>query len=106
MTSVNTQVQPVRSGNGLAVAGMVLGIIALVTFWAIFISAPCGLVGLVLSILGMKKAKKVGSGKGMAITGLVLSILAILATVGLIVLIYLWKDVMHSVDQSWKTIRN
>lgn len=67
--------------NGLAIAGMVLGIVG---FLMVFI--PCigwflgivlGIVGAVLSGIGMASASKAGGGKGMAIAGLVLSILAI-----------------------------
>lgn len=74
----------VRAGgpNGLAIAGMVLGIVG---FIMAFI--PClgwvlaiimGIVGTTLSGIGLAGANKVGSGKGMAIAGLILSILAVI----------------------------
>lgn len=66
-----------RQGNGLAVAGMVLGIIALALFCAWYIAIPCAIVGLILSALGLKKSAVTGTGRGMAITGLVLSIIAV-----------------------------
>lgn len=68
--------------NGLAIAGMVLGIVG---FAVVFI--PCigwllaiilGIVGATLSGIGLASAGKLGSGKGMAIAGLVLSIIAII----------------------------
>jgi Bacterial pre-peptidase C-terminal domain len=69
-------------GNGLAIAGMVLGIVG---FVAVFI--PCigwvlavalGIVGATLSGIGLGTASKRGAAKGMAVTGLVLSIIAII----------------------------
>lgn len=68
--------------NGLAIAGMILGIVG---FLVVFI--PCvgwllaivlGIVGATLSGIGLGTAGKYGGGKGMAIAGLVLSILAII----------------------------
>ena len=60
-------------GNGLAVAGMVLGIVSLVLFCLWFISLPGAIVGLCLSAAGKNKAKITNSGGGMAITGIILS---------------------------------
>lgn len=72
-----------RGGNnGMAIAGMVLGIVGFVVAFV-----PCigwvlalimGIVGATLSGIGLASANKLGSGKGMAIAGLVLSILAII----------------------------
>ncbi|MCS7044757.1 MAG: hypothetical protein NZO58_00220 [Gemmataceae bacterium] len=68
--------------NGLAIAGMVLGIVGIVV---VFI--PCvgwllgillGIVGAILSGIGLGTASSAGSGKGLAIAGLVLSILAVI----------------------------
>jgi len=66
------QVGP-QQGNGLAVAGMVLGIVSLVLICIWFVSLPCAIVGLCLSVVGKNKALETNSGGGMAITGLVLS---------------------------------
>jgi predicted Zn finger-like uncharacterized protein len=76
-----------RSGgsNGLAIAGMVLGIVGVVLVWI-----PCigqilaivlGIVGAALSGIGLAQANKSGNGKGMALTGLITSILAILVAI-------------------------
>jgi len=73
-----------RSGgtNGLAIAGMVLGIVGALVAWV-----PCfgwilgiilGIIGAALSGIGLAQAGKIGSGKGMAIAGLILSIIAII----------------------------
>jgi len=74
-----------QQGNGLAVAGMVLGIVSvpLVCLW--FISLPCAIVGLCLSVVGKNKARETNTGGGMAITGLVLSCVTLgLLVIGLI----------------------
>lgn len=65
----------------MAVAGLVLGIVAIVLGFV-----PCigilaiipAILGIIFSIMGLSQAKKTGQGKGMAIAGLILSILAIL----------------------------
>jgi len=71
--------------NGLAVAGMIVGIISMVFCWTtIFFGLWVGIVGAVLSGIGLRNSEKEG-GKTMAIVGLVLSILAIV--IGIIILI-------------------
>jgi hypothetical protein len=61
-------------GSGLAIAGMILGIIGLVFFWfpACLVGWPCALIGLVLSAVGMRSRTR----RGLAIAGLVCSIAA------------------------------
>jgi uncharacterized membrane protein len=77
----------VKGGNGMAVAGLVLGIVALLLCWFPPAGVVLGLVGLVLSIVGLAKSRSRGSGRGAAIAGLILSIVAIvLALVMLVVL--------------------
>jgi hypothetical protein len=55
---------PTPQTNGLATAGLILGIL------------PTGIIGLIFSILGLNRAGKIGGvGKGKALVGLILSIL-------------------------------
>ncbi len=68
---------PKKKTNGLAIAGLVLGIVAVALFCVWKIALPCAVVGVILSVLGLKKAKETGSGAGMAKAGLVLGIVAI-----------------------------
>jgi hypothetical protein len=73
------QGQQQQPGNGMAIAGMVLGIVGIVFCWIPVVGPAIGLVGLILSIAGMSRANAVGGkGKGMAIAGLVCSIVALL----------------------------
>ena len=75
---------PAQSGgNGMAVAALILAILAAITFWLPFVGLAVAILALVLSILGMKKARQVGgAGKGLSIAGLVVSIFALLGAAG------------------------
>ncbi|GAA5095026.1 DUF4190 domain-containing protein [Nocardia iowensis] len=67
--------------NGLAIAALVLGILALVSFWTVIGGILLGLAGLVIGIIATSRARKgTAGGSAMAITGLVLSIVALIAT--------------------------
>ena len=66
-----------KPGKGMALAGMILGIIAVALFCIWYIGLPCAVVGLILSILARNKAKVTGVGAGMAKTGLILCIIAL-----------------------------
>jgi len=67
-----------QGGNGLAVAGLVMGILSLVLFWIPFLGILLGLLGLIFGGIGIGRANKVGKGKGMAIAGLVMGIIGLL----------------------------
>ncbi|SEF36775.1 protein of unknown function [Amycolatopsis pretoriensis] len=65
--------------SGMAVAGMVVGIIALVTFWIPFVDLLLGFLAIGLSWGGMVQSDRPGhTGKGMAIAGLVCGIIAVI----------------------------
>lgn len=67
MSEINEkQVIEENKVNGLAIAAMILGIVALVLWCVWFVSIPCAIIALVFGILSVKK-----KGKGMAITGIV-----------------------------------
>ncbi|MFD7923448.1 DUF4190 domain-containing protein [Streptomyces sp. NPDC059740] len=69
------------AGNGLAVASLVLGILALISFWTVFGGLVLGLVGLVLGIVGIRKARAGRAPhRGMAIAGTVLSALGLVGS--------------------------
>jgi hypothetical protein len=64
-------------GKGLGIAGMVLGIVAVVLFCVWYIAIPCAVVGLILSIIGKKKSVQAGAPAGMAKAGMILCIIAL-----------------------------
>jgi hypothetical protein len=82
------------AGNGIAVAAMTCGLVALVFAWMplfVVIGIVLGVLGLVFGIRGRRRARQVGSGEGMALTGIVsgsaalaLSIVGIVFTVSFI----------------------
>lgn len=61
-----------------AIAGMICGLLGLLTVWALLISAPLAAVGLVLSAGGLRSRFQ-----GLAIAGLVLSSVSLLAILAL-----------------------
>lgn len=76
--------QPPRA-SGISIAGMVLGIIAMVTAFVPclnLLGAIVGMIGLILSLCGLGSPKK-----GPAIAGMILSFGAVLITVLMYVLI-------------------
>ena len=69
--NLNENIQ--KTTNGLAIAGFVVSIVSLfINFWGIV-----GLVGTILSAIGLSQVKKTNSGKGLAIAGLVIGIVSI-----------------------------
>src|SRR5688572_24971917 len=74
-------------GNGMAVTGLVLGIIGLVLCWIPFLGWLLALLGVIFGALGVSKANKIqGRGKGMAIAGLVTGVIGLLLGIILFVL--------------------
>lgn len=80
---------PSQRTSGLAIAGMIVGIIALVSFWVPFFNIVAALAGIGLSWAGMVQAAKPGwTGQGMAIAGLVCGIIAAIPAVIFLVLFF------------------
>lgn len=66
--------------NGMAITGMVLGIVGAVTA-LFYIGGVIGIVGLVFSIIALRAVnRREAAGRGMAIAGLVTSIVAIIVS--------------------------
>ena len=78
-------------GKGMGIAGMVLGIVSIVLFCAWYLSIPCGIVGLILSIIANNKAKVVGVKNSLALAGIICSAigLAVCAIVSIFTVIFL-----------------
>lgn len=78
--------QQTSQGNGMAVAGLVLGILALVFCWIPFLNWILAILAIIFGAVGNGKANKIGGkGKGMAVTGLILGIVGALLGVALVV---------------------
>ena len=66
-----------RKTNGMAVTGMVLGIVSLVLFWAWFLGPVLAVLGVIFSSVGISQCnREQQEGKGMAIAGLVCSLIS------------------------------
>lgn len=75
-----------KSGNGLSIAGLVLGIVAIVFAWFYVINLValiCGIVGIICAAMGRHRAIMAGMPSGLGTAGLVLSIIGtVLAGIG------------------------
>ena len=67
--------------KGLCIAGMVLGIVSVVLWCIPLVNAGTAATGLVLSIVGVRRAKGRGSGRGIGIAGIVLSAIGLVLSV-------------------------
>lgn len=79
---------PARGTSGMAIAGLVLGILALVLFFLNFIDIPFIVLGVVFSALGIRAANRGSRGKGMARAGLVCAIVGLIAAAVFFVIVY------------------
>jgi hypothetical protein len=66
-----------RPGNGLAVAALVLGLVAIALFCVPYVSFPCSILAIVFGVIGRKRAAGGARNGGLAAAGLVLGIIAI-----------------------------
>lgn len=101
--SYNSQVVVNNNGanqptNGLAIAGFVVSLVSL---------CCCGLgaiVGLILSIIGLVKAKDYnGNGKGLAIAGVIISAISILFLIFYIIFSAAWPSISSQIEEEWSS---
>lgn len=80
--AVNTTTAiPKQPSSGLSIAGMVLGILSILSFLLFFVSIPLGILAIIFGIIGIAMKR----GRGMAIAGLITGILGITLSVLIIV---------------------
>jgi len=85
---------PPPPGNGLAVAGMVCGIVGLVFCWVPVFGWIVAVVGIVLGAIGWSKANKGARNKGMAVAGVTCGV------AGIVIGVLLFLMVLRSVDHA------
>ncbi|MFE9773369.1 DUF4190 domain-containing protein [Streptomyces sp. NPDC005931] len=80
--STRTYAEPgARRGNGLAVAALVLGILAVLLFWTVVGGLVLGLLALVFGIVGARRARGGRAPHGtMAVVGAVLGALGLIVS--------------------------
>jgi hypothetical protein len=87
---------PPRPSNGMATAGLVLGIVALALCWLTVLDIPLVILGITFAAVGLKRAKRGAGSRGMALTGLICSLTAaVLVTVILIIVVPKYIDCYH-----------
>jgi len=84
--------QPTKPRNGMGVAALVFGILALLTCWWLpVVGGILGIVAIILGVIGRGRAKRMeATNKGMATTGLVLGILTLIVNIILSVALFLF----------------
>lgn len=70
-----------RKSSGMAIAGLIMGIFAVILCWFPVVNWVLALLGLIFSIVGI--AKKNGGAKGAAIAGLILTILGVVLSIAM-----------------------
>jgi len=83
--SSNNQASAPQMSNGIAIAAMVVGIIAILLSFVPFAGLTLGATAIVLGIIGLKKA----ASKGMSIAGLITGGLASLSNLVIIIMIFM-----------------
>lgn len=76
------------SGKGFSIAALILGIVSCVLAWFYMVNIGAivtGVVGIILAVLGKKRAKALNAPTGLGTAGLVLSIIGLaLACIGFV----------------------
>ncbi|AMY21256.1 MULTISPECIES: DUF4190 domain-containing protein [Nocardiaceae] len=78
------QQPPASPKNGMGIAALIVGILALLTSFTIFGGILLGIAAVILGIIGRSRVKKlVATNKGMATAGIVLGVLSIVVAAAL-----------------------
>ena len=79
-----TNTAPANDKKGFSIAALVLGIIAIVLCCIWYVSIPCGIIALILGIIGLKSSKR-----GMSIAGIITGVIGMILSIVLVVSIVL-----------------
>jgi hypothetical protein len=97
--------QPAATGtNGIAIAAMIIGIIALLISWIPILGVLAGVLALVLGFVGRSKARKFPAvgGNGAAITGIVTGILATLISIAVTIALFAFGSTFMGSFESYE----
>lgn len=82
--------------KGFSIAALVLGIIAIVLCCIWYVSIPCGIIALILGIIGLKSSKR-----GMSIAGIITGVIGMILAIVLIISVVLFGvGVLNSVKDT------
>lgn len=76
--------QQPKDKKGFSIAALVLGIVAIVLCCIWYVSIPCGIIALILGIIGLKSSKR-----GMSIAGIITGVIGMILSIVLVVSIVL-----------------
>jgi hypothetical protein len=92
---------PTSTTNGLAVASLVCGILAVVLFFSIVFPIILGILAVIFGAIGIGKANNGASGKGLAIAGIVCGVLGVALAIAFIALFTTTSvEIIHSFSPS------
>lgn len=77
-----TNTAPANDKKGFSIAALVFGIIALVLCCIWYVSIPCGIIALILGIIGLKSSKR-----GMSIAGIITGVIGMILSIVLVIAI-------------------
>ncbi len=77
-----TNTAPANDKKDFSIAALVLGIIALVLCCIWYVSIPCGIIALILGIIGLKSSKR-----GMSIAGIITGVIGMILSIVLVIAI-------------------
>lgn len=83
-----TQYPPPRTGNGRAIAGLVLGIVAILFCWTSIVDVVPVVLAIVFGSIGLNDAKRSGSGRSMAVAGIACGVIGALLAIIFTVVVY------------------
>jgi hypothetical protein len=87
---------PTAPGNGLGVASLVVGIVALLAMWTLFGSVALGIVAVALGATARGRVRRgQATNGGIAIAGIVLGVVAAVAPIILLVGLALGTDLLN-----------
>ncbi len=93
-------------GKGLGIAGMILGIISLLSLCFFPIAVLFAIIGIILSIVGVAKAKGAGKGNGCGVAGIVCSAITLFFLVGFFLLFFAGvefaEDLMDEIEDMFR----
>lgn len=95
-------VHGVKQSNGVAIAALTCGVVGVLVAWMPFIVVAgivLGVLALVFGIKGLKRATSIGSGRGMAIAGIAMGGVTLLtAIVGVIFSVVLFRAIADFIE--------